>query len=89
MVGPHAPYTCPPDYLEKVVALAAKHKVGVHIHLAETRQEVDDIRKQFGKTPIEYVRDLGLLDFPVLGAHCVHLTQDDIKIIKEKCGSCP
>jgi len=84
MVGPHAPYTCPPDYLEKVVALAAKHKVGVHIHLAETRQEVDDIRKQFGKTPIEYVRDLGLLDFPVLGAHCVHLTQDDIKIIKEK-----
>lgn len=84
MVGPHAPYTCPPDYLEKVVALAEKHKVGVHIHLAETRQEVDDIRKQYGKTPIEYVRDIGLLEFPVLGAHCVHLTQDDIKIIKEK-----
>lgn len=84
MVGPHAPYTCPPEYLEKVVALAEKHKVGVHIHLAETRQEVEDIRKQYGKTPIEYVRDIGLLDFPVLGAHCVHLIQDDIKIIKEK-----
>lgn len=84
MVGPHAPYTCPPDYLKKAVALAEKHQVGVHIHLAETRPEVEDIRKQYGKTPIEYVRDLGLLEFPVLGAHCVHLTQDDIKIIKEK-----
>ncbi|MDT3697921.1 MAG: amidohydrolase [Thermincola sp.] len=84
MVGPHAPYTCPPEYLEKVALLAQKHKVGVHIHLAETRQEIEDIRKQYGKSPIEYVRDLGLLDFPVLGAHCVHLSQDDIKIIKEK-----
>jgi len=84
MVGPHAPYTCPPDYLEKVLALAEKHGVGIHIHLAETKSEVDDIRKQYGKSPIEYVNDVGLLDFHVLGAHCVHLSQDDIKILKEK-----
>lgn len=84
MVGPHAPYTCPPDYLKKVLALAEKHGVGIHIHLAETRSEVDDIRKLYGKSPIEYVNDVGLLDFHVLGAHCVHLSQDDIKILKEK-----
>ncbi|MGE5543920.1 MAG: amidohydrolase [Bacillota bacterium] len=84
MVGPHAPYTCPPDYIKKVLGIAERHNVGVHIHLAETRTEVDDIRKQYGKTPIEYVNDLGVLDFPVLGAHCVHLTQSDIRIIKEK-----
>ncbi|MHB9095627.1 MAG: amidohydrolase [Eubacteriales bacterium] len=84
MVGPHAPYTCPPDYLKKVLAIAQQAKVGIHIHLAETRSEVDEIRKLYGKTPIEYVNDLGVLDFPVLGAHCVHLTQNDIKILKEK-----
>ncbi len=84
MVGPHAPYTCPPDYLKKVLAIAQQAKVGIHIHLAETRSEVDEIRKLYGKTPIEYVHDLGVLDSPVLGAHCVHLTQNDIKILKEK-----
>ncbi len=84
MVGPHAPYTCPPEYLKKVLALAEKFNVGIHIHLAETGAEVEDIRKQYGKTPIEYVNDLGVLDFPVLGAHCVHLTQNDIRILKEK-----
>lgn len=84
MVGPHAPHTCPPDYLQKVIKLAKKYEVGVHIHLAETKGEVDEIRKDYGKTPVEHLNDLGLLDYPVLGAHCVHLTQNDIKIIKEK-----
>lgn len=84
MVGPHAPYTCPPEYLKKVLNMAERHGVGVHIHLAETRSEVDDIRKQYGRSPIEYVNDVGLLELHVLGAHCVHLTQDDIKILKEK-----
>ncbi|PKM82618.1 MAG: N-ethylammeline chlorohydrolase [Firmicutes bacterium HGW-Firmicutes-14] len=84
MAGPHAPYTCPPDYLKKVLDIADEHGVGIHIHLAETRTEVDDIMKQYGKSPVEYLRDAGLLEYPVLAAHCVHLNQEDIKIIKEK-----
>ena len=84
MVGPHATFTCPPDYLKKVMNIALRSNVGVHIHVAETRPEVDDIRKLYGKTPVEYLNDVGLLDFPVLAAHCVHLTQNDIKILKEK-----
>ncbi|NLW24583.1 MAG: amidohydrolase family protein, partial [Clostridia bacterium] len=73
MLGPHAPYTCPPDYLEKVVELAKELQVGLHIHLAETKSEFNDIRKQYGKTPIRHVYDLGLFEVPVLAAHCVHL----------------
>jgi len=84
MMGPHAAYTCPPDYLEKVMALAKKFNVGIHIHLAETLQEVNDIRKEYGKSPIAHVNALGLLDFPVLGAHCVHVSPEDINIMKEK-----
>ncbi|WP_418790083.1 amidohydrolase [Phosphitispora sp. TUW77] len=84
MVGPHAPYTCPPDYLKKVLAIAEKYSTGVHIHLAETRIEFDDITKQYRKTPVEYLYDCGVLDFNVLAAHCVHVTENDIKILKEK-----
>lgn len=84
MVGPHAPHTCPPDYIKKVIKIAEKYNVGAHIHIAETRDEVDELRKNFGKTPVELLNETGLLELPVLGAHCVHLTQDDIRIMKDK-----
>ena len=84
ILGPHAPYTCPPEYLIKVMELANELKVGIHIHLAETKKEFTDIRKQYDKTPIDHVNSLGLLDLPVIAAHCVHLTEDDVDILKEK-----
>lgn len=84
MLGPHAPYTCPPDYLKKVVALAEKLGAQIHIHLAETAGEVADCKKSYGKTPIELMNDVGVLDCGVLAAHCVHLTPEDIGIMKQK-----
>lgn len=84
MLGPHAPYTCPPDYLKKVTALAAKLGAEIHIHLSETAGEVENCRKEHGKSPIALMNDLGLFDFGVLAAHCVHLSPEDIDIIKAK-----
>lgn len=83
-LGPHAPYTCPPDYLKKVLALAAELKVGIHIHLAETRHEVETCLKDYGKTPIKLMNELGLFEHQVLAAHCVHLSDEEIEILAEK-----
>ncbi len=80
-LGPHAPYTCPPDYLAKVMDLAAAYKVGIHIHLAETRHEVETCLKDYGKTPIKLMHDLGLFKHQVLAAHCVHLSDEEIDIL--------
>lgn len=77
-LGPHAPYTCPPSYLERVLALAKEYQAGIHIHVAETGDEIAIIEKQYGKTPVAYLQDLGVFEFPVLAAHCVHLNDDDI-----------
>lgn len=82
-LGPHAPYTCPPDYLKRVIDLADQLQTGIHIHLAETRGEVDDCIKQYGKTPIQLMESVGLFKHQVLAAHCVHLTADDIDILKK------
>lgn len=82
-LGPHAPYTCPPDYLDKVLALAQDYEAGIHIHVAETKDEVQQINDLYGKTPVEYLRDCGVFQFPTLAAHCVHLTGDDISILAE------
>lgn len=84
MLGPHAPYTCPPDYLKKVTALAEKLGAQIHIHLSETLQEVSDCNKQYGKSPIALMEEIGLLDYGVLAAHCVHVSPEDIAIMKEK-----
>lgn len=83
-LGPHAPYTCPPEYLEKVMVLAQKYGCGIHIHIAETKTEYDDIRNMYGKSPVAHLKDVGLLDFDVLAAHCVHVSPEDINILKEK-----
>ena len=84
MLGPHAPYTCPPDYLKKVCALAERLSAEIHIHLSETAGEVENCIKQYGKSPIALMNEVGLLDYGVLAAHCVHLSADDILLLKEK-----
>ena len=84
MLGPHAPYTCPPDYLKQVIEVAKEIKAEIHIHLSETKFEVDTCIEKFGKTPIAHMDSLGLLDLGVLAAHCVHVTPEDIKLMKAK-----
>lgn len=84
MVAPHAPYTCSPDFLMECLKLAKELNTGIHIHLSETKKEVEDSFKNFGKSPIKHVYDLGLLDVHTIAAHCVHVDDEDIDIMKEK-----
>ncbi len=83
MLGPHAPYTCPPDYLKKVIALAREFNIGIHTHIAETKGEFEDIQRQYGKTPVELMGEVGLFELTTIAAHCVHLTPADIAILKK------
>jgi len=84
MLGPHAPYTCPEDYLKRVAEEAAKHGLGIHIHLAETSQEVEEHRAKYGLSPVLWLREIGILDLPLLAAHCVHLEEKDMEVLAEK-----
>ena len=81
MFGPHAPYTCSGEYLQKVKAEADRLGVGIHIHVAETQDEINIIREQYGKTPVQWLDGLGLFGGHVVAAHCVHLTQEDMEIL--------
>ena len=82
-LGPHAPYTCPPPFLKQVGEIARKENIGVHIHVAETEQEIKDIINQYGKTPTTLLAETGLFENRVIAAHCVHLTREDIAILKK------
>ena len=84
MFGPHAIYTCPPDYLKKVAAEAEKLGAEIHMHMNETKTEIEDCIKNYGKRPFEVVAETGLFETGTLAAHCVHLSDAEIEIIKAK-----
>ena len=81
--GPHAIYSCTPQTLKAIRDFAEQYDVGIHTHLAETKDEVDLCLKQYGKTPVEYLHDLGLLSPRLLVAHAIHLTDGDIRLLAE------
>lgn len=84
MLGPHAPYTCPADLLQRVVQGARANDLPIHIHVAETEQEVADAREQWGMSPVQRLEDLGVFDGPALAAHCVWLDDRDIDILVDR-----
>lgn len=82
MVAPHAPYTCSPAYLKELMDLAVELNTGIHIHLSETKKEVEDSFREYGKSPIKHVYELGLFKQSTIAAHCVHIDEEDMDILR-------
>jgi 5-methylthioadenosine/S-adenosylhomocysteine deaminase len=88
----HAPYTCGPETLKGAKALTRKAGVPFFIHLAETRQEVADLKASTGLTPAAYLHSLGLLDELTVVVHAVWLNSPDMAILARrgvKVSHCP
>lgn len=84
ILGPHAPYTCPPEFLKKVLKETEHLNTPIHIHLSESRHEVETSLKMHDKTPVQLMNGIGMFERPVLAAHCVHLSEEDIGILAAK-----
>ncbi|MEM2896606.1 MAG: amidohydrolase family protein, partial [Candidatus Bathyarchaeia archaeon] len=56
----------------------------IHTHLAETRSEQVEFENKHGLREIEYLDKIGFLNSRLVAAHCVWLTKNEIKILKEK-----
>ena len=83
MYGPHAPYTCAPEYICSIVKEAARKGAEIHMHLAETKGEVADCLKKYDKSPIALMEELGLFELGTLAAHCVHVDDKDMEILRK------
>ncbi|WP_420897756.1 amidohydrolase [Brevibacillus marinus] len=81
MMAPHAPYTCPPDYIAQIVERAAELDLPVHIHLSETVREVEQNVRDYGVRPVEHLERIGLFARPTLVAHAVHLTDEELDVL--------
>ncbi|HZV53584.1 MAG TPA: TRZ/ATZ family hydrolase [Rhodocyclaceae bacterium] len=77
-LAPHAPYTVSDRTFEQVATLAAQLDVVIHLHLHETKAEIDESLRQHGVRPVERLHRLGLLGPNLIAVHAVHLTPREI-----------
>ena len=82
-VEPHALFTCNPELLQRANEMALTHKRPMIIHFAETLAEVEDIKKRYGKTPLEHLDALGILGPHLIADHAVHLNSSEIDQMAE------
>jgi 5-methylthioadenosine/S-adenosylhomocysteine deaminase len=88
----HSPYTCSADTLKKSKQAADSLDVLFQIHVAETKQEVEQVRETYGKSLVQYLDGLGILNENTLISHAVWVNEKEIEIIagkKAKVVHCP
>ncbi|MGB8509933.1 MAG: amidohydrolase, partial [Pyrinomonadaceae bacterium] len=82
-IAPHAPYTLTEEQLKEVRAFSDRMKATVVIHVAETQKEVDDISKEKGARPVEYLARIGFLGPRVIAAHTVFVNEKEIGLLRD------
>jgi len=82
-IAPHAPYTSTVDILESAAAMAQKYDVPLHIHIAETAQEVEDSLDSHDMPVVPYVEQFGVFNSKVIAAHCVHIDEREMHTLNK------
>ena len=82
---PHSVYMVPPEKLREVKdeydkACAGGHVV-IHTHVHETKKEIADVLEKAGKSALQVLEDLGMLNQRTVAAHCVHMTDEEIALM--------
>jgi len=78
VVAPCSPFSVTPELMRDSAALARRHGVRLHTHLAETLDEERFCLERFGKRPLELIRDLGWTGDDVWFAHGIHFNDEEI-----------
>lgn len=89
LISVHAIYSVREPMMLWAVDFARKHGLKIHIHISETRKEVEDcMREHNGMSPVEYLDSLGILGPDVIAAHTLWLSDNDVRILGERGVTC-
>jgi len=79
-----SPMTTSPKLGRLVAEAARQYNTGIHIHMAEHLDEVKHCVTEFGMRPPEFLDSCGILGKNLIAAHCIQITDDDIKLMAER-----
>ncbi|MEH7118616.1 amidohydrolase [Neobacillus vireti] len=82
-IAPHAPYSNTIEVLKQADLLSKKYNVPWMMHLSEMDFEMNKYREERNQTPIEFLEEIGVLSGRLVAAHCIHLSDNDIKLLKK------
>ena len=89
MISVHAIYSVREEMILWAVAFAREHGLKIHIHVSETKKEVEDcMAAHDGMSPVEYLDSLGVLGPDVIAAHTLWLSDNDVRILAERGVTC-
>lgn len=80
-LGPHAIYTVSGEQLQFCHEFATKHNIKVHLHLSETKGEVEECQRLHGTTPVRYLERLGILSPNLILAHVVWIDDEEMDLL--------
>jgi len=80
----HSEYLTTEKFVRAIAKANETRHAITHVHISETKKEHEECIARHGKTPVAYLNDLGILDNPCYGAHCVWVTDEDMEIMAEK-----
>ena len=80
-LGPHGIYTVSKDSLVWVSEFAREHDLLIHIHVSETRKEIEDCLQENGLRPVEYLESIGFLGPNVIACHSIWLTEKEMDML--------
>ena len=81
VLGPHSPYICSDYFLARTAAVAARLGVGIHIHLSESQEQVDNSLERYDRTPVQVLEANGIFNVPTIAAHCIYLQEWEMREI--------
>lgn len=81
--GPHAPYTVEDSTIEKILVFTEELDTSIHMHIHESREEVEEARKRTKKSPLERLHSLGALSPRLKAVHMTHLNEQEIQLLAE------
>ncbi len=82
--APHAPYTCSSELLELIKEESRRRGYKIHMHVAETKWEREEIQKKTGLTPVKYLDSIGLLDSSLMAIHVVWVDKDEVTLLAKR-----
>lgn len=78
--GPHAPYTVEQEFFKNIVHEAKSRNTLIHTHLNESEKEIEDVRKKYDCSPIEFMNKIEGLNHTI-AAHCIHTTENERNLL--------
>ena len=82
-VAPAAMLANSRDLLGRLWGLAQEYQTGFTVHISETPFDREAARQLHGQVDAELLQSLGIVGPNVLLVHCVHLTERDIRMVKQ------